>query len=118
MDAAVPLKDSKKISPKSPDMSLDDDVKRICGNFVKYVDPELRIRVMMESDGGLNLSIFHSRPTSQLTVERLVHLAHMDTIQIQYRIKYKYKQRINYKYRYKLRIKSFHLALPPNISIN
>ena len=81
-------------------MSLDDDVKRICGNFVKYVDPELRIRVMMESDGGLNLSIFHSRPTSQLTVEHLVHLTHMDAIQIQCTIKYKYKQRINYKYRY------------------
>ena len=43
MDAAVPLKDSKKTSKKSPDLSPDDDVKKICGNLVKYADPELRM---------------------------------------------------------------------------
>ena len=43
MDAAVPLKNSKKIFPKSPDLRPDDDVKKICGNLVKYVDPELRM---------------------------------------------------------------------------
>ena len=31
---------------------------------------------MMESDGGLNLSIFHSRPTSQLTVEHRTPYTH------------------------------------------
>ena len=43
MDAAVPLKNSKKIFPKSPDLRSGDDVKKICENLVKYVDPELRM---------------------------------------------------------------------------
>ena len=43
MDATVPLNNSKKISQKSPDLSPDDDVMKICGNLVKYVDPELRM---------------------------------------------------------------------------
>ena len=43
MDAAVTLKNSKKISQKRTDLSLDDDAKKICGNLVKYVDPELRM---------------------------------------------------------------------------